>query len=45
LRAIAGYRPFWIEEPLYPDDLDGYARLADSTDNRIKAGSKGENKR
>jgi L-rhamnonate dehydratase len=37
-QRIAEYRPFWIEEPLYPDDLDGYARLADSTDIRIAAG-------
>ncbi|MBI3281727.1 MAG: L-rhamnonate dehydratase [Acidobacteria bacterium] len=26
-RRLAGHRLRWIEEPLYPDDLEGYARL------------------
>ncbi len=29
---------FWLEEPLPPDDLAGYARLAASVDTRIAAG-------
>jgi L-rhamnonate dehydratase len=29
---------FWMEEPLPPDDLDGYRRLCDSTSLRIAAG-------
>ena len=37
-RRIAKYRPYWIEEPLYPDDLRGYARLADAVDVPIAAG-------
>lgn len=28
----------WVEEPLPPDDLEGYARLADAVDTRIAAG-------
>ena len=26
-RQFAEYRPFWIEEPLHPDDIEGYAAL------------------
>ena len=37
-RRIERYRPFLIEEPLLPDDLDGYARLADAVDVPIAAG-------
>lgn len=37
-RRIAKYRPYWIEEPLWPDDLDGYAQLADAVDVPIAAG-------
>jgi len=37
-RRIAPFRPFWIEEPLPPDDYDGYARLSQSVDIRIAAG-------
>lgn len=29
---------YWMEEPLPPDDLDGYRRLCDSTSLRIAAG-------
>ena len=32
------YRPLWLEEPLHPDNLRGYARLADSVDMPIAAG-------
>ncbi len=32
------YNIFWLEEPLHPDDLDGYARLSQSTNVRIAAG-------
>jgi L-alanine-DL-glutamate epimerase-like enolase superfamily enzyme len=37
-RRLAEFAPFWIEEPLPPDDLDGYGRLADAVDVRIAAG-------
>lgn len=32
------YRPYWIEEPLVPDDLPGYAKLSDAISTRIAAG-------
>ena len=32
------YNIYWLEEPLPPDDLDGYARLSRGTDVRIAAG-------
>jgi L-alanine-DL-glutamate epimerase-like enolase superfamily enzyme len=37
-RRFAEYNPFWLEEPLRPDDYDGYAKLAAATDLRIAAG-------
>jgi L-alanine-DL-glutamate epimerase-like enolase superfamily enzyme len=35
---FAEYRPFWLEEPLHPDDLEGYARLIEASPLRIAAG-------
>ena len=35
---IERYNPFWIEEPLNPDDLEGYRKLAESTPTRIACG-------
>ena len=32
------YDLFWLEEPLHPDDLDGYAKVASGTEMRIAAG-------
>jgi L-alanine-DL-glutamate epimerase-like enolase superfamily enzyme len=29
---------YWLEEPLHPDNLEGYARLCDAVDLRIAAG-------
>lgn len=37
-RQFSEYNIFWLEEPLHPDDLDGYARLSEGTDVRIAAG-------
>ncbi len=37
-RAFAAYNIYWLEEPLRPDDYEGYRRLADATDVRIAAG-------
>jgi L-alanine-DL-glutamate epimerase-like enolase superfamily enzyme len=38
-RRLAEYNPYWVEEPLPPDDLVGYGRLADAgTGVRIAAG-------
>ncbi len=41
IRAIEPYRPFFVEAPLPPDNLDAYARLADTVDTRIAAGDWG----
>ncbi len=41
IRAIAEYRPFFIEAPLPADNLAGLARLADAVDTRIAAGDWG----
>jgi L-rhamnonate dehydratase len=37
-RLFEPYRLAWIEEPLHPDDLAGYATVAESTDIKIAAG-------
>jgi L-alanine-DL-glutamate epimerase-like enolase superfamily enzyme len=41
IRAIEPYGVYFIEAPLFPDNLDGYARLADTVDTRIAAGDWG----
>lgn len=37
-REFEQLRIYWMEEPLPPDDLEGYRRLCDSTSLRIAAG-------
>jgi L-alanine-DL-glutamate epimerase-like enolase superfamily enzyme len=37
-QRVEEYRPYWIEEPLLPDDYRGYARLANAVHIRIAAG-------
>ena len=37
-RLFEHFRLAWIEEPLHPDDLEGYAKVAESTDVQIAAG-------
>lgn len=37
-RRLEEFRLLWIEEPLPPDDLAGYSRLADAVVTRIAAG-------
>ncbi|MBI2195166.1 MAG: mandelate racemase/muconate lactonizing enzyme family protein [Planctomycetes bacterium] len=37
-RQLEEFRPYWVEEPLPPDDLDGYARLCAAANLRIAAG-------
>jgi L-alanine-DL-glutamate epimerase-like enolase superfamily enzyme len=37
-RAFADYNIFWLEEPLAPDDYDGYRKLTAATEVRIAAG-------
>jgi L-alanine-DL-glutamate epimerase-like enolase superfamily enzyme len=38
VRRLEPYRPYWIEEPLAPDDYDGYRVLAESVETPIAAG-------
>ncbi len=35
---LAEYDVFWLEEPLHPDDMDGYGELSDRSPVRIAAG-------
>jgi L-rhamnonate dehydratase len=37
-RAFSDFNVYWLEEPLRPDDYDGYRRLSEATDMRIAAG-------
>jgi L-alanine-DL-glutamate epimerase-like enolase superfamily enzyme len=43
-RAFSEYRIYWLEEPLMPDDYDGYAKLCQATDVRIAAGEEESNR-
>ena len=36
--AFREYDPFWFEEPIIPDDYDGYARIAHETGMRLAMG-------
>jgi L-rhamnonate dehydratase len=38
VRRLEPYRPYWIEEPLAPDDYDGYRALAEAVATPIAAG-------
>jgi L-alanine-DL-glutamate epimerase-like enolase superfamily enzyme len=38
LQLFRPYDLFWLEEPLHPDDLEGYAKVAAGTETRIAAG-------
>ena len=37
-KAVAQYKPFWIEEPICPEHLDGYARIKQETGLTIAGG-------
>ncbi|MCH7919629.1 MAG: mandelate racemase/muconate lactonizing enzyme family protein [Planctomycetes bacterium] len=37
-KAVAPYKPFWIEEPICPEHLDGYARIKDESGVTIAGG-------
>jgi L-alanine-DL-glutamate epimerase-like enolase superfamily enzyme len=43
-RAFSEYKIFWLEEPLLPDDYDGYRKLCEATDLRIAAGEEESNR-
>lgn len=44
VRAFEQYRVFWVEEPLMPDDYQGYRRLSEAVDTRIAAGEEESNR-
>ncbi len=37
-KMLAAYQVYWLEEPLAPDDIEGYARLADESPIKIAHG-------
>lgn len=37
-KAVAEYRPFWIEEPICPEHVDGYQRIKEETGVPIAGG-------
>ena len=37
-KAVASYKPFWVEEPICPEHLDGYARIKEETGVTIAGG-------
>jgi L-rhamnonate dehydratase len=37
-KAVAPYRPFWIEEPVCPEHLEGYVRIKEETGVTIAGG-------
>jgi len=43
-RAFEDYDVYWLEEPLLPDDYEGYSKLANATDIRIAAGEEESNR-
>jgi L-alanine-DL-glutamate epimerase-like enolase superfamily enzyme len=38
VRRFEDYQPYWVEEPFMPDDIEAYAKLADTVETRIAAG-------
>ena len=43
-RAFSEHNIFWLEEPLLPDDYDGYRKLSEATEVRIAAGEEESNR-
>lgn len=43
-RVFEEYRIFWLEEPLRPDDYDGYRKLSEASPLRIAAGEEESNR-
>jgi L-rhamnonate dehydratase len=43
-RRLEPYQPYWYEEPLRPDDYEGYAKLCAATSLRIAAGEEEANR-
>ena len=42
--AFSEYKIFWLEEPLQPDDYEGYRKLSEATEVRIAAGEEESNR-
>jgi L-alanine-DL-glutamate epimerase-like enolase superfamily enzyme len=38
VRAVADARPYWVEEPCFPEDYDTYRRVCEAVEVRIAAG-------
>lgn len=38
VRRFEEHYPYWVEEPFMPDDIEAYAKLADTVETRIAAG-------
>ena len=38
VRRFEEFHPYWVEEPLWPDDVAGYRKLADAVETRIACG-------
>lgn len=43
-RAFEEFKIFWLEEPLQPDDYDGYRKLSEASSLRIAAGEEESNR-
>ena len=43
-KSFAEYNIFWLEEPLQPDDYDGYRKLSEATPVHIAAGEQESNR-
>lgn len=43
-KRLEAYGPYWLEEPLRPDDYEGYSKLAAATTVRIAAGEEESNR-
>ena len=43
-RAFSEHRIYWLEEPLMPDDYEGYRKLSAATEVRIAAGEEESNR-
>jgi L-alanine-DL-glutamate epimerase-like enolase superfamily enzyme len=44
-RAFSEHNIFWLEEPLAPDDYEGYRKLSEATEIRIAAGEEESGRR
>ena len=38
VRSIEAYRPYWVEEPCFPEDYETYRRLSEAVSTNIAAG-------